>query len=92
MTHGRRPYNDDLAPNLAAESKECLRAERGTRRRGPKAPSHDDCHPLTPVRVPADPTDQRFCHTGGRFSANAFGPSFASSLENTSLEISDSIL
>ena len=30
--------------------------------------------------------------SGGRFSANAFGPSLASSLEKTSAEIADSIL
>ena len=35
---------------------------------------------------------QRFCHLGARFSANALGPSLASSLLKTSPEISDSIL
>jgi hypothetical protein len=38
------------------------------------------------------PAPQRFCHFGARFSANAFGPSLASSLPKTSPEISDSIL
>ncbi len=35
--------------------------------------------------------DQRFFHTGGRFSAKALGPSTASSLENTSDESADSM-
>jgi Sap, sulfolipid-1-addressing protein len=53
-----------------------------------------DC--LTAPPSPADGfanvwPNQRFCHLGARFSANARGPSLASSLLKTSPEISDSI-
>ncbi|HEY6426225.1 MAG TPA: hypothetical protein VIX84_03250 [Acidimicrobiales bacterium] len=56
-----------------------------------QAPQHDgQAHEQRDDQTGADA--QRFFQLGARFSANAFGPSFASSLLKTSFESSDSIL
>ena len=59
------------------------------------APMPED-PPVMRTRFPSngdgsEPGIQRFFHSGVRFSAKARGPSTASSLENTSEEMEDSI-